>query len=512
MLQPDFHNQVPIHQSERFVQSALDALSAHIAILDGEGYIIGLNAAWKRFADENGYQQPNYGLGINYLNVCDTAAMRQSREAKAAADGIRAVMRGEQQEFRLEYPCHYKHQKRWFVMQVTRFEWNHQLRVIVAHQNVTELKRVQIELSTSKKRIEAILNNIINGILTLNASGHIESINRSGAAIFGYTMDELVGQPFEILIAPESRCSTIHALLRRLQNHHNHEIQGQRKDGTTFPMVFNLSVLTLDNTRLYTGIVYDITERKQFEQERLEKERLRIELMNERELRELKNRFISMMSHELRTPLASIRLSSDLLRKYGEKAPLEEKLMYIDNISTQVELLTDMIRDVATISRADSNKTNMMLEKINIVEYCRKLFDEFQLTHRHTHRLHFHAQDHHIYARVDRKLMRQVLSNLLTNALKYSPHGGEVALNIHNSGNIVRIQISDQGIGIPAEDLEHLFEPFHRAKNAETFPGTGLGLAIAKQAVELHQGQIIVQSQVNKGTTVIVELPTLIET
>lgn len=511
MLQPDFNNQVPIHQSERFVQSALDALSAHIAILDDTGNIIGVNAAWKRFADENGYQQPNYGLGINYLGVCDSSAGRNSREAGSASQGIRAVIRGEEDEFRLEYPCHSKSQKRWFVMQVTRFEWKGSLRVIVAHQNVTELKRVQVELTESKKRIEAILNNVINGILTLNSAGRIESVNRSGAEIFGYTMDELVGNPVEVLIAEESRCTSMAALLNLLQDRDNHEIQGIRKDGTVFPMVFNLSELILDKTRIYTGIIYDITERKQFEQERLEKERLRIELMNERELRELKNRFISMMSHELRTPLASIRLSGDLLKRYGEQAPLEEKLMYLDNISTQVELLTDMIRDVATISRADSNKTNMLLETVDIVEYCGKLIDEFQITHRHTHQLVFDAGDHQVFTRVDRKLMRQVLSNLLTNALKYSPNGGEVALSIQNGGRMVRIMVSDQGIGIPPEDQDKLFEPFHRAKNAETFPGTGLGLAIVKQAVELHHGRISVISHVNQGTSVTVELPIPIE-
>lgn len=509
MLQPDFKNQVPIHQSERFVQSALDALSAHIAILDETGNIIGVNAAWRRFADENGYQHADYGLGINYLSVCD--AGRKSREAQTAAQGIRAVMRGEQVEFRLEYPCHSKQQKRWFVMHVTRFEWDDQLRVIVAHQNVTELKHVQFELNESKQYLEAILDNAINGIITLNSAGYVESINRSGAAIFGYTLDEIIGLPVKKLIAQQSQCSTIQALLKRLQNRDHHEIIGVRKNGTVFPMVFNLSQLTLDKTAIYSGIIYDITERKQFEQDRLEKERLSIELINERELRELKNRFISMMSHELRTPLASIRLSSDLLKRYGDQAPPEEKLIYLDNIGTQIELLTDMIRDVATISRADSNKTNMVLEKVDVVEYCRKLVDEFELVHRHTHTLIFDSQDHPIITQLDRKLMRHVLSNLLTNALKYSPQGSEVTMRVQHSGRFVTIRVSDQGIGIPQEDQEKLFEPFHRAKNAEEFPGTGLGLAIAKQAVELHQGRIHVESRINQGTSVTVELPTPIE-
>lgn len=505
MIQADFTDHSK--QTESFLQSALDALSAHIAILDHDGNIIGVNNAWCDFAEQNAYGGDTYGVGTNYLGVCDDSSGRFSREAPSAANGIRDVLEGEVEEFRLEYPCHSPTEKRWFVMHVTRFGWNSEPRVIVAHQNVTELKSVQVELADSQRRIQTILDNVINGIITLDTNGEIESINPAGASIFGYDIQEMFSMSITDLIARRQNEVTATTLLRRLQGGGDHEMVGRRKDGSEFRMYFALSRVVIGNRRIYTGIVQDITDRKQMEAERLERERLAMELEQERDMRELKNRFISMMSHELRTPLASIMLSSDLLKRYGDQAPPEEKDLYIDNITTQVALLTDLIRDVSTISRSEAHKTTIMPELTNVVEYCRSLVDEFRLTNQQNHTLIFSGSREEIKAMVDRKLMRQVFSNLITNALKYTPPGGEVIVYVSNGGRFVTVRVTDNGIGIPKDDMKKLFDPFHRASNVDTLPGTGLGLTIAQQAVELHGGSITVESEVNMGTSVTVSLP-----
>ncbi|MFW5748205.1 MAG: PAS domain-containing sensor histidine kinase [Chloroflexota bacterium] len=506
MLQPDFRGD-DSHHSERFVQSALDALSAHIAILDETGTIIAVNTAWCRFADINEFTGRSYGLGINYLAICDAATGRNSKEGALVSKGIRDVMANRIHEFRLEYPCHSRDEKRWFVLQVTRFQWDGHVRIIVAHQNVTELKSIQVELEESQSHIQTILDNVINGIITLNARGRIESVNYACASILGYTVEELLGQDVQILLAEQHRNQPLTQLLYQLQNGGSHEMVGQRKDGSTFPMYFAISRINLDNKRIYTGIIQDVTDRKQAESERLERERLSIELDKERELRSLKNRFITMMSHELRTPLASIRLSCDLLQRYGDRAPEEEKILYLENIGAQVEVLTDLIRDVSMISRSDTNSTAFMAEQVNMVEYCRHLADEFRLTHHETHTIIFSSQHKNIQVAIDTKLMRQVLSNLISNALKYTLPGGEVIIYVSNGGRYATVRVSDNGIGIPPEDIKHLFEPFHRGSNVDNTPGTGLGLAIARQAVELHNGTIKVESTVGIGTSITVSIP-----
>lgn len=236
-------------EANRFVQSALDALAAHVAILDDRGRIIGVNAAWRNFADDNGFNDANYGIGTNYLKVCDAAAQLRSKDAPVVANGIRQIMTGKLSEFEMEYPCHSPIERRWFVVRVSRFDWEDEMRLIVAHQNVSELKQVQIELSESKRRIEAILNNVNNGIITIDINGRIQTANRATARIFGYQLENLIGLHLsDIITEPFDGKATF----RRLNGEYGHEITGRRKDGSDFPMYFSLNKLKLDDGTVYT--------------------------------------------------------------------------------------------------------------------------------------------------------------------------------------------------------------------------------------------------------------------
>lgn len=490
-------------EAESFLKSALDAMSAHIAILDENGFILDVNAAWRDFARQNGFNHEAYGIGLNYLAVCDSAASNNSRDALTVAQGIRDVMGYSLNEFYLEYPCHSPTERRWYVVRVTRFDWYGHIRLIVAHQNVTELKRVQIQLEESKTRIQAILDNVVDGILTVDESGIIETANPAAAHIFGYDPLEMVGLSFGALFPKRSKHRDFVVNADRV----GYETLGRRKDGSSFPMYIAMSQMKLGTRTLYTGIVQDITARKRIEADLLEKERLTVALDKERELRMLKDRFISMMSHELRTPLASIQLASDMLRKYGDRASEAEKREALDEIETQVRNLAELVKDVLTISKTEFLAQDMQLEVYDLETYLRDILEEVARTHSKTHRLVFSGLNRRVEARIDRKLLRHAFVNLLANAVKYSPDGGEVRLCLTLEQDTALIQVSDQGIGIPAEDLPRLFEPFHRAGNVEQFQGTGLGLAIAKQAVELHGGSIGVESQLGAGTTFTVRLP-----
>lgn len=495
-----------LSEAEGFVKAALDGLTAHVAILDETGAIIHVNKAWQQFADVNGFSDPLYGIGTNYLVICERA---NTPDSKAVAAGIRQVMNHQRDEFYLEYPCHSPDERRWYVVRVTRFVWNNSVRLIVAHQNVTELKNVQLELQSSKRRLEAILDNLADGVVTFDRYGRIDTLNPAGAAIFGYDRQELVGQHIRCLIPaldeqPEN--NGLDKLLARLTTQ-GEEIVGRRKDGTLFPMYFAVNRLKIDNKPIYTGIIQDYTERKFLEAQLLEKERLNVALEKERELRDLKNRFISMMSHELRTPLGAIQLANSMLRNYSERMTDQEKRESYDTIDTQVERLAEMINDVTTISKTDFTGAEFTPEIIDVETYLRDIIEEIQLAYRMQCCIEFHGMNRRIEAPVDRKLLRRAITNLLTNAIKYSPEGAPIDIDLACDGEEAVIRVRDEGIGIPEEDVKRLFEPFHRASNVGSIQGTGLGLAITRQAVELHGGTISVDSQVGKGTTFTVRLP-----
>ncbi len=379
----------------------------------------------------------------------------------------------------------------------------------MSQQNVTDMKNTQQELEASKRLLEAVLDNLVDGILMFDETGKVQSVNRAGAYIFGYAADELPGKNIRILIpslANDASQKELKQLLEQVSGLGD-ELEGQRKDGRIFPMYFAVSEVPVDHHRLYSAIIQDFTERKFMESQVWEKERLNIELEKERELRDVKNRFISMMSHDLKSPLAAIRLANSMLRNYGDRSSPEEKTETYDAIDQQVEHLTEMINDVMTISRQDFTGAELDRQIVDLETYCRDIIEELQLAYRMKRTLNFNGTNRRIEALIDTKLMRRALTNLLTNAIKYSPEGKPVNMDLAYADCRAIIKISDQGIGIPKEDLPRLFEPFNRASNVGSIPGTGLGLAITKQAIDLHGGSISVASEVGKGTTFTIMLP-----
>lgn len=492
-----------VQEAENFVQAALDALSAHIALLNEQGDIISVNASWKKFADDNGFRNNNYGIGSNYLVVCDNATKRNSEDSSLVAQGIRSIMAGQADEFQLEYPCHSPFEKRWFVVRVSCFKWYNKTRYIVAHQNVSELKHVQIQLQQNKRRIETILDNVNVSIVTLDGDGAITSANLATSQTFGYPPEDLQGFTIHNLLAiPDDAPFD----LRRLKDERCHELVGVRRDGTHFPVFVSLNSLRLEDGSLYSAIIEDITDRKRMEAEIIERERVQVALDKERELRELKNRFLSMMSHEFRTPLTIIGLSYDSLRRYGDNYTPEERLQALDEIHNQAQYLAVMVEDVMTLSRAEANALSLDLEDVDFITYCRDVVEEFHFAYHKTHNIVFECDTRVLRAHIDRKLMRRPLTNLISNAIKYSPQGGDILFQVAQDDDCIHITIQDEGIGIPEDDQPHLFEPFHRASNVGILPGTGLGLPITKQTIEMHGGTINFISS-TRGTTFNIQLP-----
>ena len=272
------------------------------------------------------------------------------------------------------------------------------------------------------------------------------------------------------------------------------------------------------NQELETDVEKRTTELKtaneQLQQEiaqrqRVEKE-LREALEREKELGELKSRFICMTSHEFRTPLTAILGSTELLRHYSQSWTDNKKQLYFDRIQGNVQHMIQLLEDVLLLGKAEAGKLKFEPEKIDLVQLCRTLVAELQYFPGTKHTLVFSEQFRCTDVYMDEQLLRQILGNLLSNAIKYSSIGSTVRFTLACEDETVIFQIQDQGIGIPPEDIQHLFESFYRAKNVSNIAGTGLGLAIVKKAVDLHGGKISVMSEVGVGTTFTVKMPRVV--
>jgi PAS domain S-box-containing protein len=248
-----------------------------------------------------------------------------------------------------------------------------------------------------------------------------------------------------------------------------------------------------------TGVAVDVTERK-----RAEIEILRA-LKKEKELSELKSRFVTMVSHEFRTPLAVIQSATDLLYHYN--LDVEEQRAYLSQIHTTIQHMTHLLEDVLLIGKIDSENHNISCQLIDLSEFCQQLVAELQLAHGKDYLFEFCIHGEPILVSLDPKLLKQIFTNLLANAAKYSAKNSKVLLHLVYEAEQVMLQVKDQGIGIPAADQAQLFQAFHRAHNVGNIKGTGLGLAIVKRCVDLLDGQIAVESAVDLGTTFTVLLP-----
>ncbi|MEC4892351.1 MAG: ATP-binding protein [Oscillatoria sp. PMC 1051.18] len=234
---------------------------------------------------------------------------------------------------------------------------------------------------------------------------------------------------------------------------------------------------------------------------------IRKALEKEKELNELKSRFVSMVSHEFRTPMSTILFSSDLLRIYMNQWSEEKKLTHIQRIKTAIQRMTEMLNDILLIGKAEAGKIEFNPRKINLNNLCRQLVEDIQVADQNNHEIDLDIESEFTEAILDEKLLHHILINLLSNAVKYSPNNTSVSLKIAAQENYLIFEIKDSGIGIPEADRQRLFETFHRAKNVGAIPGTGLGLAIVKRSVDFHNGTIEVQSEVGQGTTFTVKLP-----
>jgi PAS domain S-box-containing protein len=244
----------------------------------------------------------------------------------------------------------------------------------------------------------------------------------------------------------------------------------------------------------------NITTTKQAEEE------IYKSLQRERELSEAKTNFIATTSHEIRTPLTTIQSSLDMLQYYHHCLSEEKKHNHFQKIEQSVQRITSIVQDILLIAEGEAGQLICCKSELNIVEFCQEIITNINLRYRE-HRIIFTTSgDSSQIVTLDPKLINHILTNLLNNALKYSPQNQAVEFHLDLSQYHTTFRICDKGIGISDEDLPYIFSSFYRASNANSFPGTGLGLAIVKHCIDLHQGKILVNSTLGKGTTFLVKI------
>lgn len=293
------------------------------------------------------------------------------------------------------------------------------------------------------------------------------------------------------------------------QNKVNIEYRFLHKNGN-YIWIYEESKLVKDNSDNPLEIIgyrIDITERKQLEED------LQEALEKEKELNELKSRFISMTSHEFRTPLSTILSSSELLENYRHKWEEEKQLKHFDRIKKAVKHMTNLLNDVLFFGKAEAGKLDCSPGKLDLVEYSRQLVEDVQINQTKNAmgqpdvNISFMSNKTTLIGEIDEKTLGHILNNLLSNAIKYSKPGTSVNFTISSQEKRTVFEIQDEGIGIPSEDLPSLFDSFHRCNNVGNIQGTGLGLSIVKKCVDMLKGEISVTSEVGVGTKFTITIP-----
>lgn len=409
-------------------------------------------------------------------------------------------------------------------------------------------------------RLNAIFDTATDGIITIDEYGIMELVNPAAARLFGYQADELIGQNVHVLMGNPHHAAHDDYISNYKKTGIakiigiGREVNGKRKDGVFFPFRLSISEVKLENRRIFTGIVHDLSEQK-LAQERLTKlnedlekkvkERtrelaktvskllhtnqklnqeikkhettetalrlsetdLKKALEKEKELNELKSRFVSMASHEFRTPLSSILSSVEIIELYKKEEQQAKRVKHIQRIKSAVNNLTGILNDLLSLSRLEEGKITPQVSEFQLNDFCEEVLDDMKGLLKANQIIKQEKLEQNITVIMDRNILKNILFNLISNAIKYSDEGTSIYTKRSIENKQLKIEIRDEGIGIPLEDQKHLFTRFFRANNVENIKGTGLGLNIVKRYLDLIGGTISFESEEGKGSIFTVSIP-----
>jgi PAS domain S-box-containing protein len=427
--------------------------------------------------------------------------------------------------------------------------------------DISTLKEKERELLENRNKLHAVFQTAVDCIILIDEKGIIGMVNSATEKLFGFSEAEMLGQNISMLMPEPDKSAHDGYMMNYLRSGTakiigiGREVHAQRKDGSIFPISLGVSEVKLQNGgRLFTGVIHDLSRQKEYEQqivdlnqkleqrviERTEKlsevvnkllrsnnqleseikeretvedalrksqEELESALEKEKQLGELKSRFVSMASHEFRTPLSTILSSAAIIKRYEESEQQEKREKHIGRIKSAVENLTAILNDFLSLSKLEEGKVEQRKEAFEWLSFCEELTEDMHGMLKSGQKIKHIGPQKEVMVHLDKHHLKNVLINLLSNAIKYSGENKTVFCRTTISKEDLIIEIEDQGIGIPKEDQQHLFDRFFRATNASNIQGTGLGLNITKRYIELMKGSITFRSIEGKGTTFIVKIP-----
>lgn len=403
-----------------------------------------------------------------------------------------------------------------------------------------------------QSHLSSLFENSTEGFLITNAQGSIIMANPAATRIFGYSAEELRGNKIEILIPKEIREKHVglrNGFYQHPQNRSmgsGRDLFGCKKDGSIFPVEVSLSHYKKDGETFVIAFIVDISQRKEIENNLVKKQnelenvtnqmrKLNTELERkvderthilkealqklelsqtelsealdkERQLNEIKSRFVSMASHEFRTPLSAVLSSASLLSKYQKEDEQEKRDRHITRIKDSVKHLNDILEDFLSLGRLDEGRISADPAEFNLKGLVSEVLADLKLIMKPGQHFQLNYSGlENVFA--DKRLLKNILINVLSNAIKFSGEAMPIDIAVQSKDQEVEINVTDKGIGISEEDQEHLFTSFFRATNASNIQGTGLGLHIVKRYIDLMNGEVNLRSRLDVGTIVTIIFP-----
>ncbi len=486
------------------VDALIWALPSQVAVLDRDGTIVAVNEAWKRFARDNGAPDlAEHSIGVNYLEICRRAAGPSVEGAQAAYTGLLAVLNRSQPLYTLEYPCHSPSERRWFLLYAAPLPAGRE-GAVVSHVNITERKLAEEELAGRASQMEAMFEAMIDGMILCDKEGRIVRANRAFQDLLA--LDRC---PDYYAMSPQEHLELL--ALRDMQGRPllaaqmplTRALRGEVIEG---PTTVDVRMRALDGRELDANITAapvrdsagriegavavfrDVTERRQLEAERAH--------------------LMSMVSHELKAPLAVIGLANSVIRRRAARQQPASPDALI-HLNEGVARMTRLVNDLVDASGLDTDHLTLQRAPTDLRDLCYQVAGEqMGMTGR---LVTLDLPQEPVQLDLDAVRINQVLANLLSNALKYSPPDRSVSVRLRRTSGAVCVEVRDEGPGIPAEAQSHIFERFYRVPGIQVQHGSGvglgLGLYICRRLVELHGGTVGVESSEGKGSTFWFTLP-----
>lgn len=376
----------------------------------------------------------------------------------------------------------------------------------------------RIRAEEQRNHLATIFNESLNEIYVFDAESlKFVSVNRGALKNIGFTEEELKSMTMLDLIDSEDeinfRVKYAQPLLEKKMERVKFQTIQKRKDGSKYPVNMYLQLSSLNERGVFVAIVVDITEHKNYlttlEKKVIERtEQLQIALRKEKELNELKTKFLSLVSHEFKTPLSGISTSTILLEKYKKAEEQDKRNRHITIIKEKVNYLNNILNDFLSIDALDSGIVNYKFNNFMLSKVINEVIYNANMFLKEGQRINYpdNIGDMEMYQ--DERVLQLILTNIIQNAIKYSNENSEIDIHISQNKDLTKIEVKDYGIGIPKKDLKNIFSRYFRAENVLNMQGTGIGLNISKTHTENLGGKIIISSEEHKGTRVILTIPT----